>query len=209
MNDDIQHAQAIEERQVADAWLRIETWLRQHAPATMELFHPGATEDEIAALQQTLGVRIPAGLKNLWLRHAGVRTIPGQGNNFMLGPWALMAFDSVVSVYQQQMLFQERDGDDTYLFWRPAWIPVCSFYAADHTSGLYLDAETGRLGSWSRFAGHRTEFESLTDYLEEMADALEMPSLATGDKPGLVNGVLVWGPPQDPDLKALWTPFTG
>lgn len=209
VKDDIRSAQAIEERQVADAWLRITTWLRCHAPATLELLRPGATEDEITALQQALGVRIPAGLKSLWRQCAGVRTVPGQGSNFLLGGWALMSPDSVTYVYREKMVSQERDGDDEFLFWRPAWIPVCSFYAADYTHGLYLDAETGKIGGWSRFYEHRPGFESLTDYLEEMADALEAPSLVTGEKPGLVNDVLVWGPPSDPGLEAMWTPFTG
>ncbi|MFF3264323.1 hypothetical protein ACFYWO_34790 [Streptomyces sp. NPDC002932] len=65
MNDYTQRAQVIEQRQVVDAWQRIESWLHQHAPATLARLRPGASEAEIAALQKTLGVRLPDGLKAL------------------------------------------------------------------------------------------------------------------------------------------------
>jgi hypothetical protein len=63
--------------------------------------------------------------------------------------------------------------------------------------------------SLGEFGERQPEFESLTTFLEEMADALEAPSLADPAKPGLVNRGLVWGPPVDPDLEALWVPFAG
>ncbi|MFI1798801.1 hypothetical protein ACH427_15825 [Streptomyces sp. NPDC020379] len=47
--------------------------------------------------------------------------------------------------------------------------------------------------SWDEPANRQIEFESLASYLEEMADALEAPSLAGPDKPGVVDGALVWG----------------
>lgn len=83
---------------------------------------------------------------------------------------------------------------DDFVFWRPAWIPVFSFGADDTTSGLCLDAETGRLCYWSRYAERWPEYESLTTYLEETADTLETPWLTDGAQPGLIDQHLVWGP---------------
>ncbi|MFJ8826629.1 SMI1/KNR4 family protein [Streptomyces sp. NPDC102467] len=212
MKDDIQRVQAIEERQVTDAWQRVESWLRRYAPATREALRPGAGEEEIEALQQTLGVRIPAGLKALWRQCAGVYRMPG--TEFLLDQGGLMPFDAVATVYRLKMTRQkreqekERDHDDEFLFWRAAWIPFCSL-DVDHMSGLCLNAETGRLLTWSRYYGHDVAYESLTTYLEEMADILEAPALAVGHEPGLLNGTLVWGRPRAPEDAALWRPFTG
>ncbi|MBO0514791.1 SMI1/KNR4 family protein [Streptomyces beijiangensis] len=215
MSDDMQRAQTVEERQVTDAWRRIASWLRQHAPATLEELLPGASEEEIAALEQALGVRIPVGLKALWRECAGVQS--GSGAVFLLERRALMRFDAIVVVYQMQIQLQrrsqtlsERRGEvQEVALWQPSWIPFCSFGADDYTYGLSLDAETGRLWSWSQFAERSVEFESLTAYLEEMADVLEVPSLATGYRPGLVNDALEWGPPEDPEQRALWVPYSG
>ncbi|MFJ8229659.1 hypothetical protein ACIQ9E_06820 [Streptomyces sp. NPDC094448] len=92
--------------------------------------------------------------------------------------------------------------------WRPVRIPVCSFGADDRTSGLCVDMETGQLWFWSRYADRRCEFGSLTEYLQETADALEVPSLVTGAMAGLVNGALAWGPPTWADPEAPWDAFT-
>ncbi|MFE9606589.1 hypothetical protein [Streptomyces hokutonensis] len=46
-------------------------------------------------------------------------------------------------------------------------------------------------------------------YLEETADMLETPALATPDKPGLIGGALVWRRRLSPSLKDQWQPLTG
>ncbi|MFF3460398.1 SMI1/KNR4 family protein [Streptomyces sp. NPDC002730] len=201
------HLEEIAARQVTGAWQRIETWLHAHAPASYASLKAGASEGEIAALEEALGVRIPADLKALWSLHSGVHNV--HGARFLMENWALMDLDSVVSFYQQQMRSQQRDGDDEFTFWTVSWIPVCSFGADDRTYGLYLDAETGQLCYWDRYGERRPEYASLTTYLEEMADALEAPSLVTGARPGLADGGLAWGPPTDPDIEAAWVPFAG
>ncbi|MFC8078219.1 SMI1/KNR4 family protein [Streptomyces sp. NPDC057307] len=200
-----QHA-AVEARQVTDAWQRVETWLDRHAPGTLAALRPGAIHPEIAGLRKRIGVRIPPGLRALWNEHAGVHDVPWA--SFMLGELAPMDFEAVASVYGTMTDLQRRDGGEEYLFWRPAWIPVFSRGARDHTSGLFLDAETGRLCHWDRYGDRSPRYESLTTYLEEMADRLETPSLMAGEKPGLLDlRALAWGPPE-PDRAALWAPFS-
>ncbi|MFJ9130334.1 SMI1/KNR4 family protein [Streptomyces sp. NPDC102340] len=212
MSDDIRHAQAIEERQVADAWRRIQSWLHQHAPATTDKLLPGASDAEIDALQQELGVRIPAGLRALWRHCPGVQ--PGPWVRFLLGNWTPMKFDSVIRKYWSMLEMQQHEDElnnrrsepgEEFLLWRASWVPFCS--DTDRLFGLCLDAETGKLWSWSKYAERAVEFESLSCYLEEMADVLEVPSLATGAKPGLIDGALTWGTPTDPDEQALWRPL--
>ncbi|MFG2345620.1 SMI1/KNR4 family protein [Streptomyces phaeochromogenes] len=199
----------IEVRQVTDAWQRIVTWLTEYAPASAGALRPGASEAELAGLEETLGVGVPAELKALWGLNAGVDNVDGAG--FLLRNWALMTPDSVISFYRMQMGIQQRDGNDEFTVWKPSWIPVCSFGAADVAFGLYLDTRGGELWRWSRYGDVRAEpeFRSVTVLLEEMADALEAPSLAGLPEPGLVEGGLSWGPPSDPDRAALWEPLAG
>ncbi|MFD7445997.1 hypothetical protein [Streptomyces sp. NPDC059909] len=61
----------IEARQVAQAWGRIEAWLAEHAPASFTSLKAGASEEEIAALEGSIGVRVSDGVKALWQMHAG------------------------------------------------------------------------------------------------------------------------------------------
>ncbi|MFE6160016.1 SMI1/KNR4 family protein [Streptomyces sp. NPDC054855] len=206
--------QGIEWRQIDDAWQRIESWLERRAPATLENLLPGASEAEIEGLQESLGVRLPIGLRALWSRRAGVGPEPTPG--FMPGRCVLMPFEVVRRTYQQQMLLRQSDeeaqrgaGDaEEITVWRPSWIPFAAI-GADALAGLCLDAETGRIWYWNEYAERSVKFESLTDYMEEMADVLEVPSLAEEARVGLMNGFLVWGAPRDDAERAVWEPLAG
>lgn len=197
---------AVEARQVADAWQRIEAWLGRYAPGTLAVLRRGALPSEVAEVRDRIGVRIRPGLLALWKEHAGMYPVPWPP--FMLGDWVLMDFEALVQVYEMMMGLQRSDGDEEHPFWRPAWIPFCSAGVNDHASGLYLDAETGRICSWDRYGDRSPRYESLTTYLEEMADRLETPDLVDGEKPGLLNlRALAWEAP--PGWEGLWEPVTG
>lgn len=193
-------------RQVTEAWQRIAAWLAERAPASAASLRPGASEAEIAAVEGALGVPVPAALKALWRQCAGVYDV--RGGEFLPGNRALMDLEWVARFYREQMRYQEQHGDEEFPVWRRSWIPVCASNAHDTALGLCLDAVTGQLWQWSRYGDQQMEVESLTVFLEEMADALEAPSLARPPKPGLVEGGLSWGPPSDPDREALWRPLT-
>ncbi|MFF8643962.1 SMI1/KNR4 family protein [Streptomyces sp. NPDC015345] len=206
--------QSIEWRQIEDAWQRIESWLERNAPATFESLLPGASEAELDELQASLGVRLPMGLRALWGRRAGVG--PDSTPGFMPLECVLMSFSVVRRVYQRQMFLRQQDLEDQrrtgsteeITVWRPSWVPFAAM-GADALSGLCVDAETGRIWYWCRYAERSIQFESLTDYVEEMADVLEIPSLAEEARVGLMNGFLVWGVPQDAAERAAWEPLGG
>jgi cell wall assembly regulator SMI1 len=185
-------------RQVTDAWTRIETWLRTHAPVSHEALLPGASEQELTHLEDVLGTRLPAELTALWRLHAGVHDAPGAG--FLFRNWALMTLAGVAEYHGGQMRLG--DGD----VWQRPWIPFCSSGVHDRAFVLYVDATTGTVGYSSRYGERREEFASLSVYLEEMADALEVPALAEREKPGLAYGALVWGPVSD---VPGWQPYHG
>ncbi|MFD4371207.1 SMI1/KNR4 family protein [Streptomyces sp. NPDC058486] len=205
---------AVAARVIEDAWRRVTHWLSRHAPGSHAALAPGASPERIAALEAELGVRVPADLRALWLLTAGDGGVRGAG--CLPGNEALMPLDAVAAFHRQQMEAQRHEDAlnarrpeyDRFTVWRAAWVPVVSHGAADRTSGWYLDTESGYLGRWSRYnEGQPDELDTLGTYLEELADMLEAPALATRDIPGLVGEALVWGSRLDPAQEAVWRPL--
>ncbi|MFJ9036857.1 SMI1/KNR4 family protein [Streptomyces sp. NPDC102406] len=199
---------------VTRAWSRILTWLAEYAPPSYAALKPGASDDEITALEATLGVNVPEELKALWRLSAGEDGVAGSG--LMLGGRALMPLDAVIEVHQRQMRFQQQDAEGTIedegavALWKPSWIPFCSFAPEDTLYGLYVDGETGEVCRWTEFREHRREYESLPAYLELMAVSLEAPLAAAGpEKPGMRAGALVWGPPAHEERGDPWVRHLG
>ncbi|MFF9870536.1 SMI1/KNR4 family protein [Streptomyces sp. NPDC013953] len=203
-------------RQIDDAWRRITSWLQHHAPDSYAALRAGASPAAITAVEHALGLHIPADLCALWSLTAGDDGVDGAG--CLPGNQALMTLDAVAAFYEQQMESQShqdalnarRPEYDRITVWKASWIPVASYGAADRTSGLYLDTATGYLGRWSRYnEGSGDELETLATYLEDVADMLDAPALATRDKPGLVGGALVWGSRLTLAQEDRWQPLTG
>ncbi|MFJ2214326.1 SMI1/KNR4 family protein [Streptomyces sp. NPDC101062] len=209
-------ADAVTVRETADAWQRITRRLQDNAPDSHAALRAGVGPAVIDALEHDLGVRIPPELRALWLLTAGDDGVGGRG--CLPGNQALMSLDEVATFHRQQMdaqvhedtLNARRPEHDRFTVWKAAWIPVVSFGPADRTSGLYLDAATGYLGRWSRYnEAPGDELDTLVTYLEEAADMLEAPALATRDRPGLIGGTLVWGSRLDAEQEERWQPLTG
>ncbi|MFJ5274684.1 hypothetical protein [Streptomyces sp. NPDC088358] len=203
-------------RQITDAWQRVTRWLGHHAPDSYAALRPGVSPSVLTGLEQELGVHIPADLRALWSLTAGDDGVDGSG--CLPGNRALMALDDVAAFYSQQMDAQAHEDTlnvrrpeyDRITVWKAAWIPVVSYGVADRTSGLYVDTASGYLGRWSRYnEGSGEELDTLATYLEDVADMLEAPALATRDKPGLVGRALVWGSGLDPAREERWHPLTG
>ncbi len=207
---------ALTVREVADAWRRITGWLKHNAPDSYAALRAGASPAAIAALEGDLGIRIPVELQVLWLLASGDDGSNGWG--CLPGNRALMTLDAVAAAYRLKMEAQahedtfntDRPEDERITVWKATRIPVVALGPADSTSGLYLDAESGYLGRWSRYnEGPDDLLDTLVTYLEEAADMLEAPALATGDKPGLIGGALVWLSSIDPAQEDRWQPWTG
>ncbi|MFH9089877.1 SMI1/KNR4 family protein [Streptomyces sp. NPDC017673] len=185
-------------------------WLAEYAPPSHAALKPGASDDRIMALERALGVSVPEELKALWRLSAGEEGVAGSG--LMLGNWALMPLDAVIEVHQMQMRFQEEDGEDedALVLWKPSWIPFCSLHPDDTVYGLYLNGETGEVCKWTEFGEREREYESLPAYLELMAVSLEAPLAAAGpEKPGMMGGALVWGPPAGEEHRDKWVRHLG
>ncbi|MEU6064975.1 MULTISPECIES: SMI1/KNR4 family protein [Streptomyces] len=72
-------------RQVTDAWGRIEAWLRDHAPVTHAALGPGASAEEIAAVEAALGLAVPVELRTLWGLVSG-DNVNGGGSGSPIAP---------------------------------------------------------------------------------------------------------------------------
>ncbi len=189
-------------------------WLADYAQPSYAALKPGATEDEITALEEALGASVPEELKALWRLSAGEDGVDGSG--LMLGAWALMPLDAVLAVHQTQMRSQEEDGEDdsadedALVVWKPSWIPFCAFGPDDTADGLYVNGETGEVWQWAGFEESEQAYKSLPAYLELMAVSLEAPLTAAGpEKPGMRGGALVWGPPSDEKRGDQWVRHLG
>ncbi|MFD4833330.1 hypothetical protein ACFWPV_26260 [Streptomyces uncialis] len=207
---------AVTMREIADAWHRIARRLQQHAPDSYAALRAGARPAAMGALEDSLGVRIPVELQTLWMLSAGDDGADGWG--CLPGNCALLTLDAVAAAYRlkmssqadQEQLDADRAEDERITVWEPSWIPVVGLGPTDSTSGLYLDSATGYLGRWSRYNEARgDELDTLATYLEEAADMLDTPALATRDKPGLIGGTLVWLSSIDPAREAGWQPLAG
>ncbi|MFI6013632.1 hypothetical protein ACIBAG_33335 [Streptomyces sp. NPDC051243] len=205
---------AITVREIADAWHRITAWLRRNAPDSHAALRAGAGSAALAALEADLGTPLPLELRVLWSLTAGDDGVDGGG--CLPGNQALMRLDDVATVHRRWMGFQahedtlnaRRPEDERITAWKATWIPFVARGPADSVSGLYLDAATGYLGRWSRFNDDPVEeLDTLVTYLEEAADMLEAPALATRDSPGLVDGALVWLSGVDPAREGRWQPL--
>ncbi|WP_405984280.1 hypothetical protein [Streptomyces sp. NBC_00872] len=209
-------ADAVTGREIADVWQRIVRWLQHNAPDSHAALRAGASPAAITALEHDLGIQITPDLRTLWFLTAGDDGVNGRG--CLPGNKALMTLDEAAGFYQRSMHAQAHEDtlnalypeNDRTTVWKAAWIPVVAFGPADRTSGLYLDTATGYLGRWSRYnEGPGDELDTLVTYLEEVADMLEAPALATRDKPGLIGGALVWLSRIDPAQEPRWQPLTG
>ncbi|MFJ4343172.1 hypothetical protein [Streptomyces sp. NPDC088915] len=209
-------ADAVTDRQVTDAWGRFAGWLERNAPVSRAALRAGASLADIAALESELGIRVPGELSVLWTLTAGDDGVHGRG--CLPGNTALMSLEAVAAFYRmktdaqahQDTLNVGRSEEDQVTVWEASWIPLVALGPADSTSGLYLDAATGYLGRWSRYGeGPGDERDTLVTYLEEAADMVEAPALAARDKPGLVDGALVWLSSIDPVQEGQWRPLAG
>ncbi len=56
---------------VKDAWTRIETWCRRHHPRLMEVLNPGASQEELLAIERTIDQLLPEDVRTSLLIHNG------------------------------------------------------------------------------------------------------------------------------------------
>ena len=93
------------EQRVRSVWIRIEGWLRDHAPEIFEAMGEGASEEALAAAEETLELELPAELRHTLRRVDGIARAGGGG---VLQSWELLSVEGIVQQYQGLMDLYER-----------------------------------------------------------------------------------------------------
>jgi cell wall assembly regulator SMI1 len=171
---------------------RIETWLRTNAPVVHATRRPGASEQQIRAAEDALGVSFPEEVK------AGYRIHDGCDASAFLYGWEWLSLERMVSEWKawKDLLdsgafdrFQsEPQGPIRSDWWHPAWIPLTYDGAGNHYCLDLAPGRGGRVGQiimmWHDDSIRSLEADGFASWLEAFADALEAGEYGYGEEYG-------------------------
>ncbi|MGW6024763.1 hypothetical protein [Streptomyces sp. NPDC055099] len=174
---------------VVVAWKRIETWLRAHAPVSARTILPPVDEEVLAAAEAQLhaahGHGFPEELKALWRMCGGVEWVDVEEDE----DGDLAAYDFLDHVLlgpddavRARGMWEALAGGLTGGALRPVaqWVPWLGADNDAPDSGRYISPSG--VGRWACYEGAElgdpTEFSSVTEYLEAVADACERTARA-------------------------------
>ncbi|MPY66460.1 glucan synthase 1-like protein [Deinococcus sp. SDU3-2] len=166
--------------EIEAVWRRIEAWYELHG--TSHLLNSGATDQAIAEAEKQLGVSFPAELQESLRRH--------DGSNVM--GWASGELLSLERIASERRIWMELLQDGTFDdnakhnadseavqpgWWNAAWIPLD---ADGGGNGAVIDMAPGPEGTAGQIIDmdhevgpNGPQYQSLTEYLEAVADGLE------------------------------------
>ncbi|MFF4018889.1 hypothetical protein [Streptomyces sp. NPDC001843] len=165
--------------QTLDAWERIESWLREHAPSSYAALPPAAEPSAVQEAENTMGP-LPPELRALWEIHDGT----SQG--LLRGYDLFSVAGCTASRSMMEIVLDDLAGE------RPPWVQAL---ATDTTDPFprdfhFIDVRTGRLGWYSRenmFIPPEESEQTLSDRLEDVAEQLE-----AGGTQAVSDGRLTW-----------------
>lgn len=99
-----------------------EEWRRQGAPIA-DLLAPGLTDQDIDALVDPVGLRLPQELRVWWRWHDGLAHVPDAWPEGSIGPgdWHPMSLREAVDRYREELPDRPDPAGD--LYWRATWFP--------------------------------------------------------------------------------------
>jgi cell wall assembly regulator SMI1 len=172
-------------RRVANSWKLIRARFKEHAHSTFLALRPPATKTAIAKLERSLGVKLPAAVRQSYLIHDGMTDAgwPTLSNYHHLLP-----LQNVAGQYRITMSNPWDDpnprklGDKgrikTDLRWREKWVPLLDEAGGD-LIGLDLDpgpeGTRGQLFRWANYGSPAPYViaASFAEYLDRLATELE------------------------------------
>lgn len=194
---------------IANAWKRIELWLRNNAPATMQL-PTGASDDEIRRAEQEIGVTLPLEVRSSYSIHDGTNRLWISKNGYLMPlfkPEHLPKrqrgkYSTVVESWQfmTKMLTQGQFKDPGFRshpqgpiksdWWNPHWVPLTFNECGDH---LCCDLNpdkggvSGQIIDWWNEKG-ATAVVSITfaDWLGTQANMFEHGEFVYDETTGLI-----------------------
>jgi cell wall assembly regulator SMI1 len=185
-------------------WDRIHVWLAEHAPEVLASLRPPATNEQVRAAEEAMGVHFPADVKACYRIHDGQGAVEGEYEppGFLYG-WEWHSLEDVLGEWRTH---KELVDDGTFTsdirsnprgpirddWWHPKWIPLTANGGGDHHCLDLAPKRGGRVGQiiiWWHDDSHRVVLaRSLTQWLADFADELEAGEYTTSpDYHGLVH----------------------
>ena len=147
------------------AWERIERWLAENHPRGTGVLAPGATEEALHALEETIGRPVPPPLRRSLERHDG----QGEGIITLTEGHELLGAACIADEWTMLREVSERNEPDDE-WWRPSWVPLTSDGSGN---GLCLDADTGEVLFRDHVEGRSFETRRFEGWLTRWAEELE------------------------------------
>ncbi|WP_395093898.1 GNAT family N-acetyltransferase [Armatimonas sp.] len=178
---------------VTTLWERIERELEAQFPHVLATLNPGASEEEIIAVEQALGIGFLDDFRESLSRHNG------QNDKISLvGRGRLLPLEEILSEWQRE---QEIYQTSTYysdhycisdpgvrpVWWHTRWIPITTDWG-DHDCLDHAPAPGGTHGQviehWHDDARRSLRAQSFKEKLEKLAEALEQKNLTWNGRSG-------------------------
>jgi cell wall assembly regulator SMI1 len=162
---------------------RLDTWLRQNAPAFYEVLGPGLSDEEIIDLERHLNVTLPEDFKEFYRwkngETANADFYPWNGV-LMSAEWICQKWCSIPGMRSSDEVIPAEELDKELRFWNPKWVPFL-----DQLDGNLVCVDTegsfgGKRGQILWFIHdddhHTILHESMTKWIETVVTLLENPS---------------------------------
>lgn len=189
-----------------DLWHRFENWLEQNIPDAIQTLNPGASLEEIEAIQNILNIKLPDDYIASCMIHNGQNqespSLTCWGTLLSLGVISDSSFTTLCAewtilkgVYDEYWI-NESEGDrlDNLVknfWWIPKWIPITSNGGGD---GLCLDLEPGENGTQGQViefihdsGSRKVEAPSFRSWFEQLVNGVEEGSIVYDEEWGLVS----------------------
>ncbi|MEU5372829.1 SMI1/KNR4 family protein [Streptomyces sp. NPDC005951] len=160
------------------AWFRVVGWLETNAPINASALAPAASQVDITAAQNAIGVSFPESLR-AWLQvNNGVLAAQSRMSRahahddgcFLDSGWHLLSTDLIVKVHERQMPSPLEAPEES--IWQRDWIPFAA--EADWMYGYFVDARDGAVGSWGDYGDiSLAEFPSLAAFFAHLSNELQ------------------------------------
>ncbi|MHC0429497.1 SMI1/KNR4 family protein [Streptomyces sp. O3] len=194
-------------------WGTVVAWLAENAPVNHRALNGPASEEEITAAEEQLGVRIPDQLRAYLKVNNGTVTQLDDSNGltgscaegeFLSGVWALLPLTTITRLHHHMMPGPNED----VAYWEREWIPFAAEpYECGEMYGYFVDATTGSVGQWGDYGEIDTNtYPSLHHFFEDELCQLSrlvpegvhyevkpLNDRTPDDPPGrVVNGAIEW-----------------
>jgi len=189
-----------------DLWHRFENWLEQNIPDAIQTLNPGASLEEIEAIQNILNIKLPDDYIASCMIHNGQNqespSLTYWGTLLSLGVISDSSFTTVCAewkilkgVYDEYWI-NESEGDrlDNLVknfWWIPKWIPITSNGGGD---GLCLDLDPGENGTQGQViefihdsGSRKVEAPSFRAWFEQLVNGVEEGNIVYDPEWGLVS----------------------